>query len=239
MAEEAGGKGGYQISERLLRLSTPRKPAEAPAAGSGDSMNGGSPVGSRPGSPSKKLSKEEVEASANRLAQSHRKEVQLKPLVISRKLTAEETQHSVQRLYKDSIEVSKKKREISAQRAHRGDHSDPKKIDDGQLSEMVVRLHDRSAEQKQKKMEALIKKVDSATRGGDSRPATGVGRKLSASEQNAVAMRLHDESPSKARDNKAKLFEKYVLSKVPKAAAMNDDEIAQASARLYKNERRQ
>lgn len=228
MADE---NGGYKISDRLLRLSTPRTYTRADGGDSSASPRGGS---TRPNSPTRKMTAEEMEASANRMSSAQRRTKELPPIVKSRRFAKEEEERSVTRLYKDAMEVRAKKYELSVQKARKGERCETKIVEQEAIDELVSRMHDKSAEIAKRKQEVLERKYGKSG-GGGSRPATGSDRRLTKDECAAMGNRLSTESAAEQRGGKASLFEKYVLARVPKASAMSQEELIDASTRLHSN----
>ena len=175
-------------------------------------------------SPPRKLTQEELEKSAARLTQVTRKEVLLKDLVPHHQLSKDDEERAIKRLYSDALEAKARKKEQLAQKerdAHSKDHTE-RRLDQAEEQEAISRLYEKAIEAKRTELEGLTKKfVD----GQES-------KKLDKDTQEAVNTRLYTESGTKHREGRAKLFEKYVVDREPKAAKMTKEQLAESSARL-------
>ena len=177
-----------------------------------------------PPAQSKKMSTEEVKASADRLSTRHRKETELPPLVERRVLTADVMTKSLDRLYTSSVQSKKRMMEELDKKAH------PDLVKHHQLAHddmegMFNRLYTASMQKKQDTLSKLqgkylhqaapVKKLDKAT--------------LADS-----AARLCNGSIEKTKENHEKLFEKYVIGTAPKFPKLTKDQIAASADRLCK-----
>lgn len=128
------------------------------------------------------------------------------------------------------METQKKKRAMSAERVHKSERCETKVVPQEEIAELVTRMHDRSAEVAKKKAEVLAAKYQ--------RPETAATRKLTKAEEVGVGTRLCTESSAAIRSNKEKLYEKYLLSRLPKGSHRTTEELIECSSRLYRNEPR-
>lgn len=182
-------------------------------------------------STTKKLSKEEIDHSTQRLyTMGMRKEKALPPIVKPTKLTKDLQQSSVQRLYHDSIEIARKNQTVRTERYHKKDAVETKIIPDEEVHDMVGRLYDQSIKNRKNNLEALHRKQEKDM-------DRGVGRKLNGSDINAMANRLYGESPQQAQAKKMKLYEKYVTDHLPKSKKVAPEDAAEYANRLYRNEK--
>ena len=179
----------------------------------------------------RKLTKEEVDRSANRLyTMGTRKEKTLPPLVKPTKISKDLQQSSVQRLYHDSVEIAKKNAAIRTERHHKKDAVETRKIPGEEVHDMVGRLYEQSMKNKKNNLEALQRKQEKSQEKG-----VGHDKKLSKNDLDAMANRLYGESPQQAREKKAKLYEKYVTAHLPKSKKAASEDVAEYADRLYKN----
>eukprot|EP00744_Colponema_vietnamica_P021178 GILI01030202.1.p1 GENE.GILI01030202.1~~GILI01030202.1.p1 ORF type:complete len:240 (-),score=21.06 GILI01030202.1:59-733(-) len=215
----------FKISDRLLRLSTPRQQSRNEGSAGANSA-----AGTRPNSPSKKMTREEIEHSTSRMHSMSRKSKELPPILKSKVFTKEQEDKSTSRLYRDAVETQKKKRELSAERVRKSERCETKVVPQEEIAEMVVRMHDKTAEIAKRKAEVLVGKYQ--------RPDTANHRKLTKAEETGVGQRLCTESSASIRSNKGKLYEKYLLDRLPKGSPRSQEELIDCSARLYRNEPR-
>lgn len=181
----------------------------------------------------KKMSKEEIASSANRLyTMGTRKEKQLPPIVKSVKLSKDHQQSSVQRLYHDSIEIARKNQAIRIERHHKKDAVETKKIPEEEVQEVVGRLYEQSVKLKKANIEVLQRKQAAELEKG-----IGKEKKLSREDIGAMANRLYGEAPQQTREKQAKLYEKYVTDHLPKSKKVTPEDAKEYAERLYKNEK--
>lgn len=129
------------------------------------------------------------------------------------------------------MEVREKKRAMSAAKVAKKEKCETKVVPQEEIEELVKRVYDNQAELKKKKQELLEKKYAS-------RPSTSSEKRLSKEEVAGMGARLCTESTQAIQASKASLYEKYVLSRLPKGAPMDSEELKDASNRLYRNEPR-
>lgn len=173
--------------------------------------------------PAKKLSKEEIERSTQRLHTTTRRELPLKPLHESAKLSKEDEEKSVKRLYDDAIALQKRKHEESTKKQN--DHEPQGKkvvLTVSEEQEAVSRLYEKSVQQKQMMHETLEKR----------HAPPKDEKRLDSTQQADVNKRLYNDSQSKQQEGRSKLYEKYVVEVQPKAAKMNKEQLAESAKRL-------
>lgn len=175
----------------------------------------------------RKLTQEELQRSANRLATTTRPQVTLKPLVESSKLSKEQEEHSIKRLYDESIASQKRRQAELLKRQEEA--TSPKHLSTARAlapaeeQEAVSRLYERSLEHKQIVRAELEKKFST-------QPSR---KRLDAAAQSDVNQRLYGDSISKHRDGHTKLFEKYILDQEPKMAKRTAEELRTSAAKLH------
>jgi hypothetical protein len=188
-------------------------------------------VGSAAASSPRKLTQDELQRSANRLATTTRSQVTLKPLVEVSKLSKEQEEKSIKRLYEESI-ASQKRKQADLEKRHE-EATSPKHLSHARAlapseeQEAVSRLYDKSIEHKQIVRAELEKKFSTE------QPK----KRLDGATQSDVNQRLYVDSISKHRDGHTKLYEKYVLDLEPKAAKRTGEELRASAAKLHAGER--
>lgn len=179
----------------------------------------------------RKLTQDELQRSANRLATTTRTQVALKPLVESSKLSKEQEEKSIKRLYEESI-ASQKRKQAELEKRHE-ESTSPKHLSHtralapSEEQEAVSRLYDKSIEHKHIVQAELEKKFSTQ------QPR----KRLDGGTQSEVNQRLYLDSISKHRDGHTKLYEKYVLEQEPKMAKRTAEELRSSAAKLHAGEK--
>lgn len=171
--------------------------------------------------PAKKLTPEEVKASADRLATAPKRENELPPLVEKRTLTKDGIDKSLDRLYTQSITRKQQQLETLDKKAH-PDMVKHVQLDRDQLEGAFNRLCNQSMEQKKTNMAKLEEKYHAKVE----------GKKIDGEALKASANRLCNESCDHAREKHKKLFEKYVLETQPKYGKLTKEQLAASADRL-------
>jgi hypothetical protein len=177
----------------------------------------------------KRLNQEQLEQSAARLSHAKRPEVTLKPLVDAKKLSKQDEEKSVKRLYDEAVRLQKQRLELLSKRHE--EESEKKSnvvvMTPSDEQEAISRLYERSLQQRQVSNDELVKKY----------ALTVKTARLDKEQQQEVANRLCSGSVAKIKESKSKLFEKYILDVAPKSAKRTKEELNKAAARLHAGER--
>lgn len=176
------------------------------------------------GPPVVKLPQEEIDKSVVRLVRPLRKQVDLPPIVKAVVETDAQLQQMIKRLYEDCPKAAKVKQEQFEHRLQESRHLPaPKEVDSSELSTIVNRLFDASLTTSREQLKKLRARYVPPEH----------GEKLTKEKQTEVVSRLYDKSRAQSADSRAKLYEQYVLQKMPKMAKLTKDDIQQASKRMY------
>lgn len=185
---------------------------------------------------SKPLTKAELEATVDRLTRVQPRKEENGPLVSTKKFTEEEMASSVERLYAQAMQTRKAQAEIAERRAH-PDLQKHVKRDEAELESTFNRIYS-VGETQRANLERLRKQQEEKDALGSSTPRGGTPRKLTKTDIQNSARRLHDESLRKSREKQDLLFEKYVTATNVKSAKRSQEEILEAAARLSTKEGR-
>ena len=181
-----------------------------------------SPKSYAPPIKAKKLTDEELKASADRLSANHRKIVELPPLIKRQVITGDVMTKSLDRLYTSA--VNNKKRML--EELDKSQHPDLVKhhqLDQEAMEGMFTRLYTKSVQQNKDSLEKLKAKY---------MPDFNNGTKLSKEQIGESAKRLCNESMDSSKESHAKLFDKYVLATSPKFRKLTPEEVKASADRL-------
>ena len=172
--------------------------------------------------PPKKLKKEELKTSADRLSTQRRPVVQLPPLVERRVLSQDIMTKSLDRLYANSITHKKKMLEELDKKAN-PDMVRHVQLDTDTLENAFSRVYSQSVERKKETLKKLKQKY--LARNADL-------KKLSPEELAESNKRLYSECLDTTRQKQEKLYEKYILASAPHFPKLSADQVKSSADRL-------
>lgn len=172
----------------------------------------------------KRLTPEEIEASASRMSSVRRKEMTLPDLVPKRTLNKSQEEASVRRLHDQAAMMAQRRAEAAEKKQDAAKNSGKTHaLDEQQLGDAINRLYNRSVLIKQETSNKLEKKyIEEHKRS-----------KFTRAQQSAVNDRLFNESRAKTADRKTRLFDRYVTDNLPKCAKRTEAQWSETADRLY------
>jgi hypothetical protein len=218
-----------QTRERPQTRDSSRSPSRAKSAKSVE--RAGSPAKSTAPPPdeevyvSKKLPQEQIDNSVQRLVRQLRKPVELPPVVAPKPFPSPTAQDAmVKRLYVDGPASTKRRLESFEQKLVSQHHMhETKKLDSSEISATVQRLFDTAIAQSQAEVQKLRSKLEPPRK----------EEKLTKETQQAVNERLYAKARAQTAERSSKLYEEYVVKKLPQMAKLPKADIQAAAKRMY------
>ncbi|CAM44307.1 conserved hypothetical protein [Leishmania braziliensis MHOM/BR/75/M2904] len=180
----------------------------------------------------KRLTREELQRSVDRLSHSHRPEVELKPLVPRSTITKEALDKRIHHLYDESLERRQREREEVAQQVDAAIKRDATitvtKITPREEEALVRHLYDEAVAMKKRNFDRLYEHETSHYERNT--PKLTVKKQMSATD------RLYREGMARERKKHIALYEKYVVGRHQPPLLRPAAELAASAEKMTRGE---